>query len=104
MSQDQNVAKKRGRPKNPAQTMPLIMGTIRSRVIEKLSMSAFMARELRRYVTWASGKIGISETDAMILTLDRCIGDFLKRDKIWQDQKMQPAVGWGIGAGPGDAQ
>jgi hypothetical protein len=78
---------KGGRPKVREQTMPIIVASARSRVTENVVMSATAARDLRRYVEWASSKIGIPEDEAMILTLDRALGDLLKKDKLWLDYK-----------------
>lgn len=84
------TGKKVGRPKSSTvQTMPLIVSTARSRVTEKLVMSALAARDLHAYVEWASSKIGIPEDEAMILTLDRAIGEFLKKDRLWMEYREQ---------------
>lgn len=84
------TGKKMGRPKSTGvQTMPLIVSTARSRVTEKLVLSALAARDLHAYVEWASGKIGIPQDEAMILTLDRAIGEFLKKDRLWLEHREQ---------------
>ncbi len=82
--------KKMGRPRTTGtQTMPLIVSNARSRVTEKVVMSAIAARDLRAYVEWASSKIGIPEDEAMILTLDRALGEFLKKDRLWIEYREQ---------------
>jgi hypothetical protein len=81
--------RKMGRPKTATQTMPLIVSNARSRVTEKVAMSAVASRDLRAYVEWASSKIGIPEDEAMILTLDRALGEFLKKDRLWLEYREQ---------------
>lgn len=82
-------SQKTGRPRVPPQTMPLIVSNARSRVTEKVVMSAPTARDLRGYVEWASSKIGIPQDEAMILLLDRALGEFFKKDRLWLEYREQ---------------
>jgi hypothetical protein len=66
---------------------PLIVSAARSRVSETVTMSASTSRELAAYVRWASRAAGLSIGEALTMTVDRSIGDFLKRDEAWQQAK-----------------
>ena len=81
--------KRMGRPRSTTtQTMPLIVSNARSRVTEKVVMSAIAARDLHDYIEWASSKIGIPPDEAMILTLDRALGEFFKKDRLWLEYRQ----------------
>jgi hypothetical protein len=69
------------------QLRPLIVSAARSRVSETVTMSAATSRELAAYVRWASKAAGLSIGEALTMTVDRSIGDFLKRDEAWQQAK-----------------
>lgn len=75
------------RTKREPQTRPLIVSAARSRVVEKLVISAPTCKELRAYVRWAANLARIAEDEAMVLTLDRAIGDLLRKDELWQSAR-----------------
>jgi hypothetical protein len=93
--------KKKGRPEKPAQTRPLIFERARSRVTRPVSMSAKTADDLARYVAWAANTVGADEDEAMTLTLDQAIGQFLQRDKLFQDSLKERPDDEGAGTGDG---
>ena len=79
--------------KKEPQTRPLIVSAARSRVSERLAMSAKTARELRSYVKWAAKAAGMTEDEAMVLTLDRAVTELLRKDELWQAQgDVAPSV------------
>jgi hypothetical protein len=75
------------RVRREKQTRPLIVSAARSRVSERVTMSAPTARELRSYVRWAAKAARIDEDEAQVLTLDHAVTALLKRDELWQAQK-----------------
>lgn len=75
------------RVRKEPQKRPLIVSAARSRVTERVAMSAVTARDLRNYVRWASKEAVIDEDEAMVLTLDRAIADLLKKDELYQSWK-----------------
>jgi hypothetical protein len=77
------------RVRREKQTRPLIVSAARSRVSERVTMSAPTARELRSYVRWAAKAARIDEDEALVLTLDHAVTALLKRDELWQTQKGQ---------------
>ena len=77
---------KQGRPKKE-QTKPLIFERIRSKVSRALSMSAKTSEDLDRYVTWAAAEVGAEEDEALTLTIDQAIAQFLQRDKLFQESQ-----------------
>lgn len=81
--------KERTRIKSDNQVLPLIVSAARSRVREPILMSAATSRDLRRYVKWAAGQTRMSSDEVMVLTLDKAIGDLLKRDEAWQQARKQ---------------
>jgi hypothetical protein len=55
-------------------------------------MSAKTADELDAYVTWAAGMEGADQDEAMLITLDQAIAQFLGKDQLWLDyQRVQAA-------------
>ncbi len=86
-----NNGAKGGRPKK-SQTRPLIFERARSRVTRSLPMSAKTADELEAYVTWAAGMEGADQDEAMLITLDQAIAQFLAKDQLWLEyQRVQSA-------------
>lgn len=73
-----------GRPKKE-QTRPLIFEHARSRVTRQVTMSAKTADDLGRYVAWAAAAADADEQDAMTLTMDQALGQFLQRDKLFKE-------------------
>jgi hypothetical protein len=78
------TGKRKKRVKREPQWQPLIVSAARTRVTMEVAMSAPMSRELRRYIKWAAKEARLTEDEAMVLTLDRAIGDLLRRDELWQ--------------------
>jgi enoyl reductase-like protein len=81
--------RKMGRKKRikEAQIRPLIVSAARSRVSETVLMSAPAARELREYVKWAATAAMLPEDEATVLTLDRALTEFFRRDTLWKAHK-----------------
>jgi len=49
-------------------------------------MSAKTADDLGRYVAWAAAAADADEQDAMTLTMDRALGQFFQRDKLFKER------------------
>jgi len=76
--------KKLGRPEKK-QVRPLIFERVRSRVSREVTMSAKTAASLDRYVKWAAAAAEEDEDEALTLTMDQAIGQFLQRDRLFQE-------------------
>ena len=76
--------KKPGRPEKK-QVRPLIFERVRSRVSRQVTMSAKTAASLDRYVKWAAAAAEEDEDEALTLTMDQAIGQFLQRDRLFQE-------------------
>jgi hypothetical protein len=85
-----NGETKRGRRKRVSaegQTLPAFMSASRSRVSERVVMSAATSREMSQYLRWASELARVGRDEAQVMMLDRSLGDFMKRDEAWQAEK-----------------
>lgn len=96
---DTTFPRKRGRPRNPPPTSPIIATTLRSRVTRHLPMSAPTVHELELYIAWASDALRISKTDALQMFIDRAVVDLLRKDRLWQQEKARVATGRGAATG-----
>lgn len=71
------------------QVRPLIVSAARSRVTQEVAMSAATWRELMGYARWAAQAAGMTLEEATILTLDRAVGDLLRKDELWQQVRTR---------------
>jgi hypothetical protein len=91
-----NADSERGRRRRVAkdgQALPLFMSAGRSRVSERVGMSAATSREMQRYLKWASEVTGLSWDEAQVMMLERALLDYFKKDEAWQAQKSSGAAG-----------
>jgi hypothetical protein len=75
-----------------AQVRPLIVSASRSRVTQEVSMSASTSRDLMAYARWAAKEAGMTTEEAVILTVDRAVGDLLRKDDAWQKARARVGV------------
>jgi hypothetical protein len=52
-------------------------------------MSSPTARELRSYVSWASGVAMMPDDEALIRTIDHALSEYFKNDKAWQKERAE---------------
>jgi len=74
------------------QRLPLVMSGTRSRTQQPVMMSSTTATDLHAYVRWVSKVAHVPADEAMVLTIDRAIGDLLRRDELWQAHRGQHAL------------
>jgi hypothetical protein len=75
------------RKKKAPPGMPLIFAGARSRVEKKVPMGAATWSELRKYLEWATGKTQMTSDEALVLVMDRALGDLFRADSAWQAEK-----------------
>ena len=92
MSSGEGQNSRRKRIIKEGQALPLFLSAARSRVSERVVMSAVTSRELQRYLRWASAAAGLGRDEAQVMLLDRAIGDYMKRDEAWQVEKGAAGV------------
>ena len=64
--------------------LPSIISGARSRVEIRVFMGAPTARELSEYVGWVTNVAKMPQEEVLILTMDKALGDFFRRDRGWQ--------------------
>jgi hypothetical protein len=74
------------------QRLPLVMSGTRSRTEQPVMMSTTTATDLLAYVRWVSKVAHVPADEAMVLTIDRAIGDLLRRDELWQAHRAEHAL------------
>ena len=77
--------------------LPLFMTASRSRLTERVSMSAPVCREMQSYIRWGVEVSRFSSEEVQVMMLDRALTDYLKKDGAWQAEKTRRAA---EGAGP----
>jgi hypothetical protein len=90
---DKPKKRRRARAAHDGPLLPLFMTASRSRLTEQVRMSAGTFKELQNYLGWAGEAARVSPDEAQVMTLDRAIGDYLKRDEAWQLEKARRNVG-----------
>lgn len=81
-----------GRKPANANLMPSIISSARSRVEKRVVMGAPSARELNDYVQWAADLLSMPKEEVMILTLDKALAEFFRRDGGWQAKREEDAT------------
>jgi hypothetical protein len=77
----------RGRPPGPAQTLPLFLHIVRTRVKTSLIISTFTDHELRCYVPWAARRVMMDPEEILVRVVDRALDEYFKRDKLWRKDR-----------------
>jgi hypothetical protein len=93
---------RRTRVTTEGRALPLFMSASRSRVIERVQMSAATSRELQKYLRWAAKLANLTKDEAQVMMLDRAIGEFLRKDDAWQAEKASNGSGDDGGEGSGE--
>jgi hypothetical protein len=83
--------KRRRRIATDGPAMPLFMTASRSRVTERVAMSAPVCSEMQSYLRWAVEVSRFSPEEVQVMMLDRALTDYLKRDRAWQAEKVRRA-------------
>lgn len=76
--------------------LPSIISAARSRVEKRVLMGAPTARELTEYISWVKDVAKMPHEEVMILTIDKALGEFFRRDRGWQAKILKDANAKGL--------
>jgi hypothetical protein len=94
---------RKGRPPVPPQTMPAFLKSASNRTMRELPMSVPTAKAIDEYIEWSSARAQMQKHEALYRFIDHVLGDFIRRDGLWQAERGKAATAQASDSGVPDS-